>query len=66
MKIIVHCKDLTANDIHYLKSIVAGNAKTKVDTDGSLTTLTAIGSYDDLINIIVQVTTVRNYEITIK
>lgn len=66
MKIIVHCKDLTANDIHYLKTIVAGNAKTKVDTDGSLTTLIAVGSYDDLINIIVQVTAVKNYEITIK
>ena len=66
MKIIVHCKDLTAHDIQYLKSIVTGNAKTKVVTDGSLTTLTAIGSYDDLINIIVQITTVRNYEITIK
>lgn len=66
MKIIVHCKDLTANDIHYLKTLVVGGAKTKVDTDGSLTTLTAIGSYDDLINIIVQVTAVKNYEITIK
>lgn len=63
MRVVVHCKDLGADDIKYLKSIRAGSARIKVTTDGGLTTLIANGIYDDLVNIIVQVTCVKNFEV---
>lgn len=63
MRVVVHCKDLGADDIKYLKTIKAGSARIKVTTDGGLTTLIANGIYDDLVNIIVQVTCVKNFEV---
>jgi len=63
MRVVVHCKDLGADDIKYLKTIRAGDARIKVTTDGGLTTLIANGIYDDLVNVIVQVTCVKNFEV---
>lgn len=63
MRIVVHCRDLDSDDIKYLKTIRAGQARLRVTTDGSLTTLTATGIYDDLVNVIVQVTVVKNFEV---
>jgi len=63
MRVVVHCKDLGADDIKYLKTIKAGDARIKVTTDGGLTTLIANGIYDDLVNVIVQVTCVKNFEV---
>ena len=63
MKIVVHCNGLSNSDISYLQTIRSGSAKTYVKTDGELTTLTATGTYDDLVNIIVQVTCVKNFEV---
>lgn len=63
MKIVVHCIGLPESDIRYLKTIKQGSARTSVKTDGDLTTLTATGIYDDLVNIIIQVTCVKNFEV---
>jgi len=63
MRIVVHCRDLSEDDIKYLKTIKFGSVRIKVTTDGSLTTLTATGIYDELVNVIVAVTCVKNFEV---
>ena len=63
MRITVFCRDLSKDDITYLKSIKAGSARIRVTTDGGLTTLVANGIYDDLVQIIVAVSILKNFEV---
>lgn len=63
MRVVVHCKDLDEDDIKYLKTIKAGRARIKVNVDGKYVQLVAEGIYDDLVNVIVQVTCVKNFEV---
>lgn len=63
VRVVVHCKDLGADDIKYLKSIKSGHARVKVNVDGDYAMLVAEGIYDDLVNIIVQATCLKNFEV---
>ena len=63
VRIVVHCKDLSKDDITYLKTLKIGTARIRVTTDGSLTTLIANGIYDDIVQIIVAVSILKNFEV---
>lgn len=63
MRITVHCKGLSKDDVTYLKSIKAGFARITVITSGEEASLNATGSFDDLVKIITQVTCLKNYEV---
>lgn len=63
MRITVHCKGLSKDDVTYLKTIRAGSARITVLTDGEEANINATGSFDDLVKIITQVTCLKNYEV---
>ena len=63
MRITVFCKDLSRDDLTYIKTIKSGSARIRVTTDGSLTTLVATGTYDELVQIIIAVTVLKNFEV---
>lgn len=63
MRVTVFCRDLSRDDLTYIKTIKSGSARIRVTTDGSLTTIVASGTYDELVQIIIAVTVLKNFEV---
>lgn len=64
MQVVVHCLGLSKSEIQFLEDLKRRTkARIKIVSYGEQTTLTATGTYNDIVEIVKEVTILRNFEI---
>lgn len=63
MRIVAHCRGLRSEELAHLEKLKEQNSQLSVFREGSLSTITAFGTYDELIQLIVEITKFKDFEV---